>query len=133
MGLTALAAKADVPRSTLHAYVSGRSLPPAEVLDRIVIELGASPAEQAAWAEAWYRVAAGVAVAKAACGVPRQLPPDVSAFTGRAGALAELDELLGGGVGVVSAVAGTAGWGRPRWSCTGGTGSRTGSRAGSCT
>ena len=43
-------------RSTLHSYVSGRTLPPAEILDRIVIALGAGPDEQAAWSEAWDRV-----------------------------------------------------------------------------
>lgn len=59
VSLTELARRIAVPRSTVHTYVSGRALAPADVLDRIVIALGASPAEQAKWAEAWFRVAAG--------------------------------------------------------------------------
>jgi len=45
-------------KSTVHSYVSGRTLPPADVLDNIVIALGATPSEQAQWAEAWFRVTA---------------------------------------------------------------------------
>jgi tetratricopeptide (TPR) repeat protein/transcriptional regulator with XRE-family HTH domain len=52
--------------------------------------------------------------------VPRELPPDVSAFTGRASELAELDRLLPAAAGlamppgpvVISAVSGTAGAGK---------------------
>ena len=47
--------------------------------------------------------------------VPRQLPPDVSHFTGRDGELARLDVVLegaGGGAVVVSAVAGAGGMGK---------------------
>lgn len=58
VSLTDLAHRVGVPRSTLHTYVTGRTLPPVEVLDRVVIALGASPAEQAGWADAWFRVAA---------------------------------------------------------------------------
>ncbi|CAM3651292.1 AAA family ATPase [Kibdelosporangium persicum] len=46
-------------KSTVHSYVTGRTLVPAELLDRIVIALGAGPAEQRQWAEAWYRISAG--------------------------------------------------------------------------
>jgi transcriptional regulator with XRE-family HTH domain len=53
--------------------------------------------------------------------VPRELPADVSAFTGRASELAELDRLLPADTGaakspgpvVISAVSGTAGAGKP--------------------
>jgi DNA-binding SARP family transcriptional activator len=47
---------------------------------------------------------------------PRELPADVTAFTGRAAELAELDRLLGGGrpvaAAVISALSGTAGVGK---------------------
>jgi ribokinase len=45
-------------KSTIHSYLTGKTLPPAEVLDRIVIALGATPPEQREWAEAWFRVSA---------------------------------------------------------------------------
>lgn len=44
-------------RSTIHSYMSGRTLPPVDVLDKVIIALGATPDEQAAWAEAWFRLA----------------------------------------------------------------------------
>ncbi|MBM7789357.1 helix-turn-helix domain-containing protein [Tenggerimyces flavus] len=56
VSLTDLAERVDVPRSTVHAYLSGKHLPPAEVLDRIVIALGATAHEQRLWSEAWFRV-----------------------------------------------------------------------------
>src|ERR687894_1632781 len=59
VSLEALANRIGEPRSTVHAYVSGKHLPPATVLDRIVIALGATPAEQSQWSEAWFRVAGG--------------------------------------------------------------------------
>nr|AGS49719.1 hypothetical protein [uncultured bacterium esnapd14] len=58
VSLADLAGRVGIPRSTLHTYVTGRTLPPVEILDRIVIALGASPTEQAGWADAWFRVAA---------------------------------------------------------------------------
>jgi ribokinase len=45
-------------KSTVHSYVSGKTLPPADLLDSIVIELGATPDEIAEWGEAWFRVTA---------------------------------------------------------------------------
>jgi sugar/nucleoside kinase (ribokinase family) len=44
-------------KSTVHSYMSGRTLPPVDVLDKLVIALGATPDEQAQWAEAWFRLA----------------------------------------------------------------------------
>lgn len=44
-------------KSSVHSYVTGKTLAPAEVLDAIVIALGAANEEQRAWAEAWFRVA----------------------------------------------------------------------------
>jgi hypothetical protein len=40
----------------LHTYLTGRSLPPAEVLDRLVLELGVSGPQAREWARAWERV-----------------------------------------------------------------------------
>ena len=65
---------------------------------------------------------------------PRQLPAAVPGFTGRAAALAELDALPAGRPAVAirrSPV--PPGWARPRWPCTGRTGSRPVSRTGSST
>jgi DNA-binding SARP family transcriptional activator len=83
-------------------------------------------------------VAAGV--------VPRQMPAGTGFFAGREAELKELDAMLDqagpdggedgadgpGGAVVISAVAGMAGWARPRWRCTGHTRWRAGSRTGSC-
>jgi hypothetical protein len=109
----------DLPRSTVHAYVSGKTLPPADVLDKIVIALGADEVEQRAWAEAWHRVYERVGPPRRAARnghtpgrseglerdgragslsrarpLPRQLPVDVAGFTGRDRELSALDELL---------------------------------------
>lgn len=43
-------------KSTVHSYVTGKTLVPAELLDAMVIALGATATEQPAWSEAWYRV-----------------------------------------------------------------------------
>jgi DNA-binding SARP family transcriptional activator/tetratricopeptide (TPR) repeat protein len=51
-------------------------------------------------------------VPRPAAPVPRELPADVPAFTGRAVELAELDRLLGSPATVISAVSGTAGVGK---------------------
>ncbi|TDP89934.1 ATP-binding protein [Labedaea rhizosphaerae] len=114
VSLAQLADRVQLARSTVHAYVSGVSLPPSEVLDAIVIALGASTAEQAAWAEAWYRVhgerEAVKRTEKEHAG-PRQLPRDVAEFTGRVEQLRWLDECLDQGA-VVTAIAGTAGAGK---------------------
>ena len=56
VSLAALAQRAGIPRSTVHAYLTGKHLPPSDLLDRIVIELGATPAEQREWNEAWFRL-----------------------------------------------------------------------------
>jgi DNA-binding SARP family transcriptional activator len=60
--------------------------------------------------------------------VPRQLPPPVRHFAGRAGELQMLTGLLDRTAGespgtvVISAIGGTPGLARPRWPCTGHTG-----------
>ena len=120
VSLEDLAHRVGEPRSTIHAYLSGKRLAPSEVLDRIVIALGATPAEQRGWAEAWYRVSAYRAtVARVAPtdpprpDAPRQLPGDVGDFVGRAARLVDLDRLLGTErAGGIAAVVGTAGVGK---------------------
>lgn len=60
VSLAELTRRMELPassKSTVHSYVSGRTLPPADVLDKLVIALGASPGEQSQWAEAWFRIA----------------------------------------------------------------------------
>jgi tetratricopeptide (TPR) repeat protein len=114
-----LAGRVAEPRSTIHSYVTGRYLAPPDVLDRIVTALGATPAELREWSEAWFRVSADQEVRKRVRtgAVPHELPADVSAFTGRAVEMAELDRLLADSGRtpspvVLSAVAGTAGVGK---------------------
>jgi hypothetical protein len=43
-------------KSTVHSYMSGRTIPPADMLDKIVIALGATSEEQSGWADAWFRI-----------------------------------------------------------------------------
>jgi len=119
----ALARSIGVSPSSLYAYLNGTTLPPADVLDRLLAELGAAAPEQrrlatarddlelsgqpsagaGAGAEASAKASAGVAAAAAtgtatdaAAGrpTPRQLPLDTGRFTGRTDAMAELSALL---------------------------------------
>lgn len=94
ISIAELARRVAEPRSTVHSYVTGRLLAPADVLDRMVTALGATSAELREWGEAWFRVAANQEFRKRNGHVPRELPAEVSEFTGRAGELAELDRLL---------------------------------------
>jgi len=117
ISLEELASRVGEPKSTIHAYLTGKRLAPSQMLDRMVIALGTTPAEQREWAEAWYRVCAHREVSHrtpvaepAHLIVPRQLPQAVEHFTGRLEALAELDRLLGGGSGI-AALVGPAGTG----------------------
>lgn len=116
-----LACRVGEPRSTIHAYLAGKRLAPAQVLDQMVIALGATSAEQRGWAEAWYRVSAHrdaahrtpPPVSSPGSAVPHQLPQSVHNFTGRAELLAEFDELLSRSQSaVILAVSGTAGVGK---------------------
>jgi len=90
--LEELARRVGMPRSTVHRYVTGRTVAPSAVLDRIVIALGASPVEQREWNEAWYRVHGqpDAAVAPVPCG----LPAPVRGFAGRAREMALLTDLV---------------------------------------
>ncbi len=114
VSLDELAKRVDMPRSTVHAHISGVTTPPIDVLNQIVIALDATPHEQASWSEAWYRVAARprTPASPPPLPAPRQLPRDVSGFTGRADSLAALDQLLAGGGSAVAAISGTAGVGK---------------------
>ncbi|MGW4059326.1 ATP-binding protein [Amycolatopsis sp. NPDC004747] len=99
VSLSDLARLVDVPRSTVHAYVSGKIHPPSDVFDRMVIALGVPRAQWGGWNDAWFRVAAHLHAGKqAAAGppVPRQLPLDIGGFVGREPDLAALDRLLTG-------------------------------------
>jgi hypothetical protein len=114
VSLSDLAKRSGVPRSTLHTYLTGQSLPPADVLDQVVIALGGS--DQALWGDAWDRVAEHEHESRrTASEVPRLLPPDVPMFSGRDDQLRTLDDLIDAGTSrtvTVSAIAGTAGVGK---------------------
>ncbi len=116
VSLTELAGLVAVPRSTVHAYVSGKIHPPSDVFDRIVIALGVPRTAWASWNEAWFRVAAHLHTEKQAApppAVPRQLPLDVAGFVGRERDLAALDELVSGSPGTrVALVTGMPGVGK---------------------
>ncbi|NGY59715.1 tetratricopeptide repeat protein [Lentzea sp. NEAU-D13] len=116
VSLADLAKRIDVPRSTVHTYLTGQTLLPAEVLDRIVIALDGTDADLRSWADAWDRVAAHEHSGKQvpAATAPRQLPADVTAFTGRAAELQQLDDLVEQDerTVVLSAVTGTPGVGK---------------------
>jgi tetratricopeptide (TPR) repeat protein len=116
VSLAELARRIEVPRSTVHTYLTGQTLVPAEVLDRIVIALDGAAADLRPWADAWDRVAAHEHSSKQVpvAAAPRQLPADVIAFTGRAEEIRELNGLLEQPerTAVLSAVTGTPGVGK---------------------
>lgn len=120
VSLDELASRVHEPKSTIHSYLTGRRLPPAQLLDRIVIALGSAPAELHEWAEAWYRVGAvrdagrrGLANNQARKSVAHQLPLPVDGFIGRTEQLAELDESLAGSRPArIAVISGTAGVGK---------------------
>ena len=131
-----LATKTGWAHGVIGDYFSGKVLPPTDRFDLLVGLLGASRLEQGELATARDRVeesrrrsaaapppAPAVTVpavpARGVAPVPRELPRDVSAFTGRAAQLAELDRLLADGE-QLCALSGTAGVGKTalalRWS-----------------
>jgi tetratricopeptide (TPR) repeat protein len=120
-----LAAKTGWSHGIIGAYLSGQVLPPSDRFDVLVRLLGAAGAELGALATARDRVderrRGDPAVARpapaAAPVVPRQLPPAMPYFVGRAAELAKLNALLErsarpGGTVVISAIGGTAGIGK---------------------
>ncbi len=120
VSLDELSSRVGEPKSTIHSYLVGRRLPPAQLLDRMVIALGSTPAELHEWAEAWYRVGAvrdaarrGGSDNQFGGSVPHQLPLPVDRFVGRIAQLAELDEVLAGGASTrLALISGTAGVGK---------------------
>jgi hypothetical protein len=110
-----LAELTRLPRSTLHSYLTGQTLAPSAVLDRIVIALGASQSEQREWNEAWYRLRTtdSPPVDARAAPAPFGAPARVRGFTGRTAELARLDEMAGTDGGLaVAAVCGGPGTGK---------------------
>jgi tetratricopeptide (TPR) repeat protein len=112
-----LAAKTGWSVGVIGEYFTGKILPPTDRFDALIRMLGATPAEQGMLATARDRIAEGRRGKPAAAerpAVPRQLPADVLAFAGRAGALAELDALLAARrrAVMIAAVSGTAGIGK---------------------
>lgn len=88
VSLDAIAKATGIPRSTIHSYVSGRRLPPPDVLDAIVVALGGTRAEQVDWAHALERaVDAAPRVDRAGSArpvaAPHQLPAGPVGFVGR--------------------------------------------------
>lgn len=81
-------------------YLSGKILPPPDRFDVLAELLGAGPAERGQLATArdrvddTRRVFAQAGLPGPQHPVPRQLPPDIASFTGRAEALAALDAAL---------------------------------------
>lgn len=108
-----LAAATGWSHGIIGGYLTGRVLPPTDRFDVLVRLLGASPAEQGALATARDRVQEGrrLDVDAPVAPVPRQLPADVPAFTGRAARLADLSTALAAGARV-ALISGTAGVGK---------------------
>ena len=111
-----LAAATGWSHGIVGEYLSGRVLAPTDRFDVLIRLLGATPAEQGALATARDRIEEARRRPAPGAAVPRQLPLDVSAFTGRTRELDELTALLADGCQrsavVISAVAGTAGVGK---------------------
>jgi tetratricopeptide (TPR) repeat protein len=116
-----LAEKAGWSQAAVGEYFVGRTLPPVDRFDVLVVLLGATPAEQGALATARDRVEESHprrqrGPAGPGSTVPRQLPADVVGFTGRDAHLASLDALLATAgqtrAVVIAAVSGTAGIGK---------------------
>ncbi|MEV4628206.1 AAA family ATPase [Micromonospora sp. NPDC049523] len=56
LSLQDLETVSGVPKSSLANYLTGRTLMPVDVLDRLVVALGVAPSQVRLWAEAWERV-----------------------------------------------------------------------------
>jgi transcriptional regulator with XRE-family HTH domain len=113
----ALARKMRVSPSSLYAYLDGTTLPPADVLDRLldVLDVDGVRRRQLAVARDVLDPHGGPTSAAGPHPGLFQLPPDISGFTGRAVEVARLDELLPNGDGTavaISTVDGTAGVGK---------------------
>lgn len=96
--LAAIAAESGIPISTVHSYLSGRSLPPPEALDAMVWVLGADGPGRRTWADALERVQAASRRAPGRA-APRTLAPPVRDFVGRVQSLAEMTRAWRQGAG----------------------------------
>jgi len=56
LSLRDLEAATGVPKSSLANYLTGRTIMPVDVLDRVVLALGIPPNEAGRWSAAWERV-----------------------------------------------------------------------------
>jgi tetratricopeptide (TPR) repeat protein/transcriptional regulator with XRE-family HTH domain len=115
-----LATRTGWSHGSIGWYFTGKVLPPTDRFDTLVQILGATLAEQGVLAtvrdrvEEQARIAASATPASGRPVIPRQLPGDVAAFTGRTAALVDLDGLLAidGSGATISTVSGTAGVGK---------------------
>jgi tetratricopeptide (TPR) repeat protein len=98
LSLQDLSTATGVARSSLSNYLSGATLIPCDVLDSLVLAMGAGPVESRLWAQAWERATsaelARSGAPAAGRGRPAQLPAGTRDFVGRAIELARLDEQL---------------------------------------
>lgn len=104
-----LARHVGISPSSLYAYLSGTTLPPADVLDSILRELGVEATELRRLATA--RDALESRSLRASAPTFDALPPDVPDFVGRVDQLAVLDRERRS-TGAVVAISGTAGVGK---------------------
>ena len=112
-----IARRSGYAYGVISEYLNGKRLPPTDRFDVLVRLMGASAAEQRALATARDRVEESRRSHSSDRLVPRELPPDVFGFTGRGAQLDELDRIVDMAdevppVGLISAVAGTAGVGK---------------------
>ncbi|GIJ56976.1 ATP-binding protein [Virgisporangium aurantiacum] len=113
-----LAARSGWSTTAVAEYLTGHTLPPTDRFDVLLGLLGATPTEQGALATARDRVAErhrrpAHRDTGPRASLPRQLPGDVAAFTGRDRHLDTLDGLLPSGDAVaIVVVSGTAGVGK---------------------
>ena len=95
ISLNELAERTDIPRSTVHVYLTGRRSPTPDALDAILQALGVHGAELGRWAEALERTERPVsAVSTLDATVPQQLPLAPRGLVGRAEEQQRLDDLL---------------------------------------
>ncbi|HTZ42340.1 MAG TPA: AAA family ATPase [Jatrophihabitans sp.] len=92
LSLAEIAARSGIPRSTVHVYLTGRSLPPSDALDTLLQSLGVPPGQLGGWADALDRISTGTP--RPARSVPRLLPAPALGFVGREAELRRLDALL---------------------------------------
>ncbi|WP_162907235.1 ATP-binding protein [Allorhizocola rhizosphaerae] len=107
-----LAARTGWSIGIIAGYFGGRILPPTDRFDVLMSLLDTTPAERGALATARDRVQAGRhPAAESPWPIPRQLPANGFAFTGRGDELAHLD-MMAGTPGAIAVLSGTAGVGK---------------------